>query len=163
MIPHLVGVLYTIEVHGEHPSQGDLYRDFDGHLWTIRGEVRPARLVPFRHPEDEGEVWEADIAPNHPAYYLKPGEDLEPYDTTRHGPTWAGRIEHNRGVGFGSVGTLSWAYRKEGHVEWLRIGPRVTSFSSFDNPVYEQVLANDGTPLWARVQQALENYPAAPP
>jgi hypothetical protein len=145
------------------PYAGDRYRDPRGHVWVVQhiGPASPA----LREPPPEHPVWRVALVAGHPSYRIEPGESLHPIYLRVCGHAWAGNLDFEQGVGFGTVhqrvvdaglvygssvhqriaggvvygGPLwSWHYRVQNNLYVLRVGPHVTGPNHFREPVFER-------------------------
>jgi hypothetical protein len=150
----------------DRPHPGDVFRDPRGNTWTIQHVMMwpviggPSNMTP----------WSIDIAAEHGAYLIEPGE-LMPVHTMASGVGWSGNIEHEGGIGFGNVvqrlpgpeltyGDTQWSwFYRELPEEWLfQVGPYVSDYHDFHDPLFEIRGQKLDNPQWNRVRECIHRF-----
>jgi hypothetical protein len=156
-ISNPIRISYTCEVD-EKVCKGDVYEDPRGHQWRI-WDVRPFSGIRF--DMEWMPVCEIVLQSDHPSYKIGNGEPLIPYETSREGKEWQGKIEHKRGVAFGELWVgdknLSWCARQEKNECVFMIGPFVPYYNYFDNPIESSIRKFDKL-SWENIIPAIEEF-----
>ncbi len=124
--------------------------------------------------------WSIDLAADHGAYRIEPGEALAPLRTRKSGLGWDGTVEHLEAIGFGSVcqrlpgpelsyggTTWSWLYGQVSGGWVFRVGPHATYRADFHDPIFErkglhanfcQGPVEDARIQWTRIRESLDAF-----